>query len=138
MAPSTFLKVFRATLWVTLMAAGSAAHAQSAPALRIAPPEDYDPSATVVRGESAPAHPLHPAHTDIRHQRDHRAHPADTVQRFSCNSYGHGYTQCPAPHGRIRMVQRHSSASCREGRDWGISRGTVWVDNGCRATFEAR
>jgi len=136
MAP--FIPIPRAALCAALMTLAGAAHAQSAPALRIAPPEDHDPSATVVRGESAPARPLHGAHTEIRYERDHRARPADTVQRFSCNSHGHGYTQCPAPHGRIRMVQRHSNASCREGRDWGISRGTVWVDNGCRATFEAR
>lgn len=35
----------------------------------------------------------------------------------------------------VTLVNRRSKASCRNGRDWGVSRRGIWVANGCRATF---
>lgn len=57
-----------------------------------------------------------------------------------CESTG-GYRFCPAPvghRGDVRFIQKISRASCIEGRTWGVSRGGVWVDDGCRARFDVR
>jgi len=36
----------------------------------------------------------------------------------------------------VRLVQQVSDAPCREGRSWGHTSSTIWVDDGCRAIFE--
>jgi hypothetical protein len=38
----------------------------------------------------------------------------------------------------VILVNRLSSASCTRGKDWGYDSGGIWVDHGCRATFEIR
>ncbi|MBI1341104.1 DUF3011 domain-containing protein [bacterium] len=35
-----------------------------------------------------------------------------------------------------RVLRRHSSADCDRGRDWDLTRGQLWVKDGCRADFE--
>lgn len=35
----------------------------------------------------------------------------------------------------ISQVHRHSQAECKRDRDYGLVGGTIWVDNGCRASF---
>lgn len=55
---------------------------------------------------------------------------------ITCRSSG-GYNRCDTG-GRIwslRFSPSSSQGSCRIGRDWGVERYAVWVDNGCRATF---
>jgi hypothetical protein len=37
---------------------------------------------------------------------------------------------------RVRLVRQLSGQPCREGRTWGYNRQGIWVDDGCRATFE--
>lgn len=57
------------------------------------------------------------------------------TENVRCESSGR-YRRCPID-GRIvraRLVRQHSSSSCRN--EWGFDRDFIWVDNGCRATFE--
>ena len=58
----------------------------------------------------------------------------------TCSSSDDRYATCAwnGSYGEPRLVQRLSKASCEEGRDWGYRRGTIWVDNGCRARFGVR
>lgn len=58
----------------------------------------------------------------------------------TCASRDKRYTTCAwnGSYGEPRLVQRLSDARCDEGRDWGYRRGTLWVDNGCRARFGVR
>lgn len=39
--------------------------------------------------------------------------------------------------GGVQLVRRLSSAPCVSGRDWSFDQQGIWVDNGCRAVFEA-
>ncbi|MDV3467385.1 DUF3011 domain-containing protein [Stenotrophomonas sp. C3(2023)] len=114
-----------------------AAGAQSAPALEIAPPHDDDPRVTQIRPDSAPAIPLDRS-TTVRRDAlvDVRPYPYGG-RDFTCESQSHGFNRCPAPDGRIRLRRQLSRAACVEGRDWGVERRAVWVDNGCRASFRA-
>jgi hypothetical protein len=38
--------------------------------------------------------------------------------------------------GYVRLVKRLSDKPCIQGRSWGYDRNGIWVDDGCRATFE--
>ncbi|MBC8063204.1 MAG: DUF3011 domain-containing protein [Chlorobia bacterium] len=38
--------------------------------------------------------------------------------------------------GRVRMVKQLSDKPCIQGRTWGSDSNGIWVDDGCRATFE--
>lgn len=56
---------------------------------------------------------------------------------FSCASKDDRYRECQLPiDGIVRLVKRKSDAPCTEGRSWGQRGDRVWVDKGCRATFE--
>ena len=56
----------------------------------------------------------------------------DTV---SCASRDMRRNSCPADtSGGVRLKKQHSRSSC-EG-NWGYDRNSIWVDNGCRATFQ--
>lgn len=126
-------------LLTAAMAASIPAVAQSVPAARAAPPENAEYSDTVIR----PAL-VAPPHDDFSITQHHEPSGYSEVRdrsltgEFSCASQDYDYNECSAPPGRISLVERHSSAPCRPGRDWGIGYGHVWVDNGCRATFRAR
>ncbi|MES2769795.1 MAG: DUF3011 domain-containing protein [Bdellovibrionota bacterium] len=58
----------------------------------------------------------------------------------TCESNGFNYNECYSPNvrriERARLVQQHSKTACRQGRNWGTTRRSVWVDQGCRATIE--
>ena len=59
-------------------------------------------------------------------------------QLISCGSFLDMYTECRVE-GRIQRVllrRKHSNSACRLGVDYGYSFNTLWVDNGCRATFD--
>jgi hypothetical protein len=63
-----------------------------------------------------------------------------TVRRIGCESRNGRYRRCDVG-GRIegiRFDDRYSRSRCQLGRDWGVEPRAVWVDNGCRATFEVR
>jgi hypothetical protein len=38
--------------------------------------------------------------------------------------------------GYVRLSRRLSDKPCVQGRSWGYDRNGIWVDHGCRATFE--
>jgi hypothetical protein len=35
-----------------------------------------------------------------------------------------------------RVINRKSNADCREGKEWGLNRDSIWIRGGCRAVFE--
>jgi hypothetical protein len=56
---------------------------------------------------------------------------------FNCASKDERYRECQLPiDGRARLVKRKSDSPCIEGSSWGQKGDRVWVDRGCRATFE--
>src|SRR3989338_6929360 len=63
---------------------------------------------------------------------------ADSTIKVSCNSVKSKYRECPQS-GTIlsaRVLSRRSTAPCKEGTSYGIKGKIIWVDKGCRATFE--
>jgi len=52
-----------------------------------------------------------------------------------CSSKGHRRKVCQADtSGGVRLKKQHSRSSCRG--NWGYTANQIWVDNGCRATFQ--
>lgn len=66
--------------------------------------------------------------------------PAYRSEYVRCESSSNRYEECHVRTGvgyDLRIDRQHSSAACVKNRTYGInSRGSVWVDRGCRATFE--
>ncbi|WP_187770606.1 DUF3011 domain-containing protein [Cognatilysobacter lacus] len=57
--------------------------------------------------------------------------------RFRCESDDGKPRSCGAVgRGGVRLIKQLSHADCVQGRSWGVARGAVWVDQGCRAEFE--
>ncbi|HRF54424.1 MAG TPA: DUF3011 domain-containing protein [Aquimonas sp.] len=55
---------------------------------------------------------------------------------FVCESIRDRYSECRKPgRGPVSLDRQLSSTRCVEGRNWGQTRDSVWVDNGCRARF---
>lgn len=52
-----------------------------------------------------------------------------------CDSNDNRYRQCPIDGRRVSLVRQYSKSPCVEGRTWGVGRGFVWVNDGCRAEF---
>jgi hypothetical protein len=40
------------------------------------------------------------------------------------------------PNNGVRMVRQRSDAACIQGRSYGVSGNSIWVDRGCRADFQ--
>lgn len=59
----------------------------------------------------------------------------DRGETVRCDSNSSRYKQCPIDGRRVVLVRQHSKTACIEGRNWGVGRGFVWVDGGCRAEF---
>lgn len=52
-----------------------------------------------------------------------------------CSSRSNRRKACRADtSGGVRLKKQHSRANCRG--NWGYTRNQIWVDNGCRATFQ--
>ena len=51
-----------------------------------------------------------------------------------------GRTQiCPADGAeRVRLSRQLSRTECVEGKNWGVNRDGIWVDDGCRGDFEVQ
>ena len=59
-------------------------------------------------------------------------------QTFECASVRNDYRECAVPgRGRAVLTRQISKNACIEGRTWGQRNGTVWVQKGCRAQFQA-
>jgi len=66
------------------------------------------------------------------------ANEVQAQDQIRCESDGNRYRLCRARIYRgdqVHLSQRFSKASCQRGRSWGIERGGIWVDRGCRADF---
>jgi hypothetical protein len=50
-------------------------------------------------------------------------------RRSYCGNYGYD---------QVRLERQISDSPCVQGRSWGVDRGGLWVDDGCRAVFEIR
>ena len=55
--------------------------------------------------------------------------------RVRCDSNDNRYRQCAIDGRGARLVRQYSKSPCVEGRTWGVGRGFVWVNDGCRAEF---
>jgi hypothetical protein len=68
--------------------------------------------------------------------RGYGAEPPE-ASRFRCESEDGKPRSCGnVGRGGVRLVRQISRTACVEGRTWGVARGQVWVDQGCRAEFE--
>lgn len=64
------------------------------------------------------------------------APPPGGGNRVTCESTHSRLKTCPTPwQGASRLERQLSSAQCIQGRSWGSNRGSVWVNEGCRAVF---
>lgn len=62
--------------------------------------------------------------------------PCTFADEVTCESNGAQRRECEMDtHGEVRMTRQLSRAACVEGETWGVSKHTVWVERGCRATF---
>lgn len=52
-----------------------------------------------------------------------------------CASQDNRLARCDVPWRRVELYKQESRAACVEGRSWGMERGALWVDNGCRGLF---
>jgi hypothetical protein len=55
-----------------------------------------------------------------------------------CESNGYKYNTCNAgvKIADVKVYIKHSSSSCIYGSSYGFNKRSIWVDDGCRATFE--
>lgn len=68
------------------------------------------------------------AQTSVRH--------AQRAQSISCSSDSNQRRVCRVPGwDDAKLVRQISKTRCERGRNWGLQRGVLWVDNGCRGTF---
>ena len=76
---------------------------------------------------------------DTLAQRRNRRWRNDRVLTVYCESGDMRRHWCrEGRRGRVRLVRQRSDAACIRGRTWGVDRGGIWVDRGCRADFEVR
>lgn len=60
------------------------------------------------------------------------------AETITCASNNGGRKTCNFDtRGGVRLVQQNSGSPCVEGRTWGYTNNSVWVDKGCRATFSS-
>lgn len=68
------------------------------------------------------------------------ASPVARAQRggdtISCGSENGRRAFCRVPWRDARLVRQDSKTACIRGRTWDVDRGGLWVDNGCRGTFQ--
>lgn len=59
-------------------------------------------------------------------------------QLVRCESNDGRNRTCPMDtRGGVQLVRQLSNRACIEGRNWGSTRGSVWVTDGCRADFRS-
>lgn len=54
-----------------------------------------------------------------------------------CASNDGHYARCVMPWRDARLMTQESKAACVRGDTWGVERGVLWVDRGCRGLFVA-
>lgn len=61
----------------------------------------------------------------------------EAARTVRCESADNRSRFCQAnTRGGVRLVRQISRTPCIEGRTWGVQRGGIWVDQGCRGEFE--
>ena len=84
-----------------------------------------------VSSSGAPA----PAANSVR-PRDAAAGDAALPREVTCESTGQQQVSCDLnTRGNVEIVRQLSRTRCEEGKNWGLSRHSVWVNGGCRAVF---
>ncbi|MCU1157068.1 DUF3011 domain-containing protein [Stenotrophomonas maltophilia] len=84
-----------------------------------------------VSSSGAPA----PAANSVR-PRDATAGDAALPREVTCESTGQQQVSCDLnTRGNVEIVRQLSRTRCEEGKNWGLSRHSVWVNGGCRAVF---
>jgi len=64
------------------------------------------------------------------------AHPAKAQTQISCESFNGQQRVCAMDtSGGVRLTKYLSLTPCVEGQNWGVTRGGVWVNGGCRGIF---
>lgn len=77
---------------------------------------------------------------DRRRDRDDRRgdRMPDIDARVHCESKNYGRNRCDMDtRSGVRLVEQTSNTRCRRDVNWGFDAGSVWVDKGCSARFEA-
>ena len=64
------------------------------------------------------------------------AHAQDWNDPVRCASQDGHYARCVMPWRDARLVRQESKAACIRDEGWGVDRGILWVDRGCRADFQ--
>ena len=81
------------------------------------------------RGAPAPA-------TNSARPGDAAAGDAALPREVTCESTGQQQVSCDLnTRGNVEIVRQLSRTRCEEGKNWGLSRHSVWVNGGCRAVF---
>lgn len=83
-----------------------------------------------------PGHGVHPGHGPGYGNNPGYGYGSEFVR---CESIKQRYRECYFDDfgvRTVRLIQRHSKAQCIPGQSFGFYRGFIWVDRGCRATFE--
>lgn len=72
-----------------------------------------------------------------RHPRDQdRDDDAALPREVTCESTDQRQVSCDMDtRGNVEIVRQLSRTRCEQGQNWGLSRHSVWVNGGCRATF---
>lgn len=52
-----------------------------------------------------------------------------------CGSDDGRFTRCQVPWRDAEMIRQESNSPCIRGQTWGVDRGGLWVDRGCRGQF---
>jgi len=55
----------------------------------------------------------------------------------TCGSVDGHYASCPTGWRDARLVRQDSDTRCVRNQNWGVKRGAIWVDRGCRGQFVA-
>ncbi len=78
---------------------------------------------------------------------DERVASRDSDDRYPVYSSTPGIVRCESQDGRtqtcpadgaerVRLSRQLSRTECVEGKNWGVNRDGIWVDDGCRGDFE--
>ncbi|RDJ00336.1 DUF3011 domain-containing protein [Dyella solisilvae] len=52
-----------------------------------------------------------------------------------CGSADGRFTRCQVPWRDAEIIRQESNSPCTRGQTWGVDRGGLWVDRGCRGQF---
>lgn len=65
------------------------------------------------------------------------AHAQNWNNPVRCASKDGHYARCAVPWRNARLIKQESKGACIRGQSWGMERGVLWVDRGCRGLFGA-